>query len=62
MIHLDIEYVRKKTLWMDLRIILMTIPALIAQVQGMRKKKAAALAALTENGDPNPNKQSAGLK
>lgn len=54
MIHLDIDYVRRKTLWMDMWIIFMTIPALIMQVQGMRRKKAAALAASAENGDPGP--------
>lgn len=32
MMHLDIRYARTKTLWMDLRIILMTVPALLLQI------------------------------
>lgn len=63
MMHLDIDYVHRKSLWMDLKIILMTIPALIVQVQGMqKKKKAAAEAASIERRRPVPTKQSAGLK
>ena len=36
MMHLDIEYVRNKTLWLDLKIIAKTIPALIVQMHDMR--------------------------
>ena len=36
MMHLDIEYVRNKTLWLDLKIIAKTIPALIVQMYDMR--------------------------
>ncbi|OGV53165.1 MAG: hypothetical protein A2X49_03060 [Lentisphaerae bacterium GWF2_52_8] len=43
MMHLDIDYVRKKSLWLDLKIILMTIPALIVQVRSMRKKGKQAM-------------------
>ncbi|MFZ2641304.1 MAG: sugar transferase [Verrucomicrobiia bacterium] len=43
MMHLDIDYVRKKSLWLDLKIIFMTIPALIAQVLDMRQKGEPAL-------------------
>lgn len=32
MMQLDIEYARTKTLWMDLRIILKTLPAILAQI------------------------------
>ncbi len=40
MIQLDIDYSRKKTLWLDCKIILKTIPALIVQMQETREKKA----------------------
>ena len=40
MIQLDIDYSRKKTLWLDGKIILKTIPALIVQMQETRKKKS----------------------
>jgi len=43
MMHLDIDYVRKKSLWLDLKIILMTIPALIVQVRSMRQKEKQAM-------------------
>jgi lipopolysaccharide/colanic/teichoic acid biosynthesis glycosyltransferase len=39
MIRLDISYVRNKTLWLDLKIIFKTIPAVIAQMKGIRKRK-----------------------
>jgi lipopolysaccharide/colanic/teichoic acid biosynthesis glycosyltransferase len=43
MIQLDIKYARSKTLWLDLKIILMTIPALVVQVWDARiKRKPAA--------------------
>jgi exopolysaccharide production protein ExoY len=43
MIQLDIKYARSKTLWLDLKIILMTIPALVIQVWDARiKRKSAA--------------------
>lgn len=44
MIRLDIDYVRKKSLWMDLKIIFMTIPALVGQVRDTRRRKKTALA------------------
>ncbi len=63
MMHLDIDYVRRKSLWLDLRIILMTIPALVVQVQGMRqRKRAAADFTSTERSRPMPEKQPADLK
>jgi lipopolysaccharide/colanic/teichoic acid biosynthesis glycosyltransferase len=39
MMQLDISYARKKTLWMDLTIILKTIPAILGQVVNARKRK-----------------------
>jgi lipopolysaccharide/colanic/teichoic acid biosynthesis glycosyltransferase len=43
MMQLDISYARKKTLWMDLAIILKTIPAILGQVWQARKRKKALL-------------------
>jgi len=40
MIQLDIEYAETKNLWMDLRIIAMTIPALVVQCQDMSVEKS----------------------
>jgi len=43
MIHLDIQYAVQKTLWLDLKIMLLTAPALIQQVVETRiNRKAAA--------------------
>jgi len=45
MIRLDIRYVETKSFWMDIRIILMTIPALLVQIYDTkigRKKTQAA--------------------
>jgi lipopolysaccharide/colanic/teichoic acid biosynthesis glycosyltransferase len=39
MIQFDIHYARHKTFWLDLKIILKTIPALIVQMQDTRKRK-----------------------
>jgi lipopolysaccharide/colanic/teichoic acid biosynthesis glycosyltransferase len=39
MMQLDINYARDKTLWLDLTIILKTIPAILGQVWYARKKK-----------------------
>jgi lipopolysaccharide/colanic/teichoic acid biosynthesis glycosyltransferase len=39
MIQLDIKYAKNKTLWWDLKIILMTIPALIIQMVETRRGK-----------------------
>lgn len=39
MIQLDVEYVRNKSPWFDLKIILKTIPAIIAQIQEMSGRK-----------------------
>jgi lipopolysaccharide/colanic/teichoic acid biosynthesis glycosyltransferase len=42
MIHLDIKYARSKTLGWDLKIILMTIPALIIQMRETRQARQAS--------------------
>jgi lipopolysaccharide/colanic/teichoic acid biosynthesis glycosyltransferase len=42
MIQLDIKYARTKTLWLDLKIILKTIPALVIQVWDTRIKRKPA--------------------
>ena len=39
MIQLDIDYARRKTLWLDCKIILMTIPALIVQMHDTRTRR-----------------------
>jgi lipopolysaccharide/colanic/teichoic acid biosynthesis glycosyltransferase len=41
MIQLDIHYARNKTFWLDLKIVLKTIPALIGQMWDTRKKQRA---------------------
>ena len=45
MIQLDIKYAKNKTLWWDLKIILMTIPALIIQMLETRRSKKMSLRA-----------------
>jgi lipopolysaccharide/colanic/teichoic acid biosynthesis glycosyltransferase len=42
MIQLDIAYARNKSLWLDLKIIFKTIPALLIQIQDTRKKKCVS--------------------
>ena len=39
MMELDIEYTRRKSLWLDLKIIFMTIPALLLQMWDMKVAK-----------------------
>jgi lipopolysaccharide/colanic/teichoic acid biosynthesis glycosyltransferase len=39
MMRLDVFYARNQSLWLDLKIIFMTIPALVTQVQDTRKAK-----------------------
>ncbi|HEV2692469.1 MAG TPA: sugar transferase [Verrucomicrobiae bacterium] len=41
MMELDIDYTRKKTFWLDLKIIFMTVPALLVQIWDSRQKKKA---------------------
>ena len=41
MMELDIEYTRRKNLWLDLKIVFMTIPALLVQMWDMKQAKKA---------------------
>jgi lipopolysaccharide/colanic/teichoic acid biosynthesis glycosyltransferase len=41
MMHLDIRYARECSPWMDIRIILRTIPALVVQVRETRRRRRA---------------------
>ncbi len=42
MMHLDIQYVRNRSLWLDLKIIFKTVPALLVQVLETRLKRISA--------------------
>jgi lipopolysaccharide/colanic/teichoic acid biosynthesis glycosyltransferase len=42
MMHLDIKYARTKSLWMDLRIITMTVPAVLSQFIDTRRQRRQA--------------------
>jgi lipopolysaccharide/colanic/teichoic acid biosynthesis glycosyltransferase len=42
MIQLDIKYAKNKTLWWDLKIILMTVPALVTQMLEARQTRQAS--------------------
>jgi len=44
MIQLDIEYARTKSLWLDLKIIFKTIPALLVQMWGLKTRNRAVTA------------------
>jgi lipopolysaccharide/colanic/teichoic acid biosynthesis glycosyltransferase len=44
MMQLDIKYARNKTLWLDLAIILRTIPAILGQILQTRKRRKIASA------------------
>jgi lipopolysaccharide/colanic/teichoic acid biosynthesis glycosyltransferase len=41
MMALDLAYVEKRTVWLDLRILLKTVPVLCSQVRGTSRPKAA---------------------
>ena len=43
MINLDIKYVRNKSLWLDLKIIFKTVPALVSQVRETRANRRTQL-------------------
>jgi lipopolysaccharide/colanic/teichoic acid biosynthesis glycosyltransferase len=45
MIRLDVEYVARRSLLLDVRIILLTVPALVRQISDTRKAKKKGLAA-----------------
>jgi lipopolysaccharide/colanic/teichoic acid biosynthesis glycosyltransferase len=49
MIHLDIKYAETQSLWLDLRIILVTVPALLSQVRETRqaRRSIAAVSAIS---------------
>jgi len=47
MIALDIQYDRTKTLWLDLKIMLKTVPTLLAQVNQWGARKEPTKANLT---------------
>ena len=50
MIQLDIKYAKNKTLWWDLKIVLVTVPALIIQMLEARPvKKSSPASGLSEN-------------
>ena len=54
MIQLDIKYAKSKTLWWDLKIILLTVPALIIQMQETRQAgKASSNPAPQKTGHPH---------
>lgn len=42
MIQFDIEYARTQSLWLDLKIVVMTIPALLVQISDLRRAKRQA--------------------
>lgn len=42
MMHLDIDYARQKSLWLDLRILVKTLPAMIGQVREARRWKKSS--------------------
>jgi lipopolysaccharide/colanic/teichoic acid biosynthesis glycosyltransferase len=42
MIRLDIRYARNRNWWLDLKIILLTVPALILQISDTSKGRKAA--------------------
>ena len=46
MIQLDIKYAKNKSLWWDLKIIMLTIPALIIQMVETRRSKKTALGSI----------------
>jgi lipopolysaccharide/colanic/teichoic acid biosynthesis glycosyltransferase len=60
MMQLDIEYARNKSLWLDLKIISKTMPALLVQMSDLRRKqKSDPGLAAREAGIPlcTPNQQ-----
>jgi len=49
MIQLDIKYGKNKTLWWDLKIILMTVPSLIVQMLEMRQARQSSFRPVRRN-------------
>ena len=58
MVHLDIQYARNKSLWMDMRILLGTLPAVIDQVQDIvRRNKSRVRVNATKTANLGSNSQ-----
>lgn len=56
MIEFDIEYVREKSLWFDLKILFKTLPAILTQVRDIHHKKSRRPAPQTKTIVPRPKK------
>jgi len=41
MVRLDVEYVQRRSFWLDVRILILTLPALVTQINDSRLKPAA---------------------
>jgi len=54
MVDLDIQYVRERSLWLDLKIILKTIPAVMTQVQDMQSPRRPTTPSHSTRPHPNP--------
>src|SRR5271170_739344 len=52
MMQLDIEYTRRKSLWLDLKVLFKTIPALLVQIADLRLRKKILQAAVAESAMP----------
>jgi lipopolysaccharide/colanic/teichoic acid biosynthesis glycosyltransferase len=52
MIQLDIEYTRNKSLWLDVKIIFKTVPALLVQIGDMRSNRKKVRSAVEESAMP----------
>ena len=52
MMHLDINYVRRKSLWLDLMIILKTVPAVMIQMWDTKMKKPLSVQPRTGHRQP----------
>jgi hypothetical protein len=60
MIHLDIRYDQNKSLWLDVKILFRTIPALIVQVRETRNgrvRKVSGRSGLTTGSHLSPSSQ-----
>ena len=61
MMDLDLDYCRRKTVWLDVKIMAMTIPAILGQVWDTLKRKAAARRAHNEaHGETNGQRKQSG--
>lgn len=52
MMQLDIEYARRKSLWLDLKVLFKTIPALLVQIGDLRLRKRILQTAVAESAMP----------